>query len=129
MRFIALACMGMLVFASQARADYVARVVAANGVLDGLYYLALNPDCTLLGYPTVKVLNTPQNGEIFVSKVRSFPFYRRSNPRSVCNSRRAPSMVLRYRPHRGFVGSDGFAVDVIFPDGSERNDNYNITVK
>jgi hypothetical protein len=108
---------------------YYNRVVPAGGRFTGQYWMAINPDCSLLDYPTAKVVSPPSNGTVSITKGRAFPFFPPANPRSACNRRRAPATMMEYRPARGFVGSDSFTVDVIFPTGAEHTEVYNFTVK
>jgi hypothetical protein len=129
MRRVIFALLGWAAWAAPAQADDITRVVAENGVLKNQFYLSLNPDCTLMDYPVVKITTSPANGELFLSKGAAYPNFAASNPRSACNTKRSPAMIVEYRPNQGFTGSDSFTLDVIFPSGGERTDNYNITVK
>ena len=128
MRFF-VALLLMAGFSTAASANYFNKSVRVNGALTGLAYMALNPDCSLLGYPSAKLATGPSNGAVTVFKGAAFPVYESVNPRSACNRRRVPGTVVVYRPRRDFTGSDSFTVNVIFPAGYERNDTFNITVK
>ena len=123
------ALLGLALASSPARADYVNRVVAAGGTLRVNFYLAINPDCSLVDYPTVRLVTAPANGTVSVKKGKAFPFFPAANPRSACNRTRVPAILLDYRPSRGFVGSDTFEVNAIFPVGAESTDTFNVTVK
>ena len=116
-------------FSTVASANDFNKSVRVNGVLTGLAYMTLNPDCSLVGYPSAKLVSAPSNGTVTVFKGAAFPVYESVNLRSACNRRRVPGTLVEYRPRRGFTGSDSFTVNVIYPAGYERNDTFNITVK
>jgi hypothetical protein len=107
----------------------VNRAVPVGGALKGIYYLAINPDCSIVDYPTVRIVSPPSSGVASVTRGKAFPSFPPFNPRSACNRRRVPAMLLRYQPERGFIGNDSFSVDVIYPAGAEQSITYNITVK
>ncbi len=130
MRFILLALLCLGLTSSPARADrWINRVVPAGGRLTGPFWMAINPDCSSLGYPTVRVQSPPQNGAVRIFKGAAFAYFPPYNPRSACNRRRAPAILMEYRPAPGYVGSDSFGLDIIVPSGTEQTETYNITVK
>jgi hypothetical protein len=129
MKRLSAALVSLMLLTAPAHAAYFTRTVAAGGVLKGNDYLAVNPDCSLLAYPTVRVVSPPANGVVSLKQGRAFPYFPPVNPRSACNRSRVPAMLLEYRPRRGFVGADSFTVNVIFPIGAERTDTFNVTVK
>jgi hypothetical protein len=129
MQYFIAAALASALAASPASAAFYNKTAAANGRLAANYYLAINPDCSLVEYPTVRLVSPPANGRVVISKGRGFPYFPPVNPRSACNRKRVPAMMVEYRPGPGYVGSDSFAIDVIFPMGAERNDTYNIQVK
>ena len=94
-----------------------------------MFFLAINPDCSLLGYPTVRISAQPTNGVVSVFKGKAFPRFLAPNPRSACDSRRVPAMRMEYRPRRDFVGSDSFSIDVFFRSGAEQEVTVNVTVR
>ena len=129
MKRLSAALVSLTLMASPALADYLNRVVPAGGVMRGNFYLAINPDCSLVAYPTVRLVSSPANGVVSLKQGKAFPFFPAVNPRSACNRTRVPAILLEYRPNQGFVGSDSFEVNAIFPIGAERADTFNITVK
>ena len=128
MRFF-VALLLMVGFSTVASAYYLNRFVRVNGALTGLAYMTLNPDCSPVGYPSAQLVSGPSNGAVTMFKGAAFPAYPSDNPRSACIKRRVPGTIIEYRPRRDFTGSDSFTVNVIFPDGTERTDTFNITVK
>ena len=49
-------------FVSSAQAATFTKIVAVGGNLKVAIYYAVNVDCSLRGYPTVRVTNSPQHG-------------------------------------------------------------------
>jgi hypothetical protein len=115
--------------ASPAFGKDIEKVVAAGETLKGINYASIKPDCSTGGYPTVRLVTKPSNGEVSISKGDTFPTYPKNNVRSACNSKQLPATMLEYKPKEGFRGKDGFAVTVIFPSGNEQKLTYSITVK
>ena len=129
MRKFCAVLLGLALTCSPAVADIANRVVPAGGALKASFYLAINPDCSLVAYPTVRLLTRPTNGTVSFRKGKAFPYFPAANPRSACNRTRVPAILTEYRPNRGFVGVDSFEVNAIFPVGAERTDTFNVTVK
>ena len=115
--------------ASPAFAKDIEKTVAAGESLKSIGYASINPDCSSGGYPNVRIVAKPSNGELTSAKGEMFPSYPKSNPRSSCNSKKVAATMLEYQPKAGFTGTDSFAVQVIFPSGKEEKLKYNITVK
>ena len=128
MRFVSCALAWALT-AGPAVADNFSKVVPAGGSLNNLGYTAVHEDCTSMGYPSVRVTSGPSNGRVMVSKGAIYPYYPQPNPRAACNRRRVQGTVLQYKPNPGYIGSDSFTVQVIYPSGTERNDSYYVEVK
>jgi hypothetical protein len=114
---------------TSASAVYLSRSVRVNDSLKGIAYMTLNPDCSPVGYPSVRLVAAPSNGSVSIFKGSAFPVYASTNPRSACILRRRAGTLIEYRPRRNFEGSDSFTLDIIFPDGGDRTDSFNITVK
>ena len=90
---------------------------------------AVNPDCSPRGEITVRVTSSPQHGQVSIVRAQDFPSFVNENPRSICNRRRVPGVSLRYVSQRGFIGSDSFAVETVYPDGILRQNEYTIDVR
>jgi hypothetical protein len=114
---------------SGARADSVIRVMVVGGKLEAQRYYAINLDCSSMGNTTLRVTSAPQHGTITMRRGKGFPVFSMSNPRHDCNTRKVDSMFVDYRPEAGFTGTDYFTIDAFFPNGVERADDYQITVK
>jgi len=105
------------------------RVVLMNGTLKHQFFTSLNPDCSLMAYPSITLIESPSNGKVSYDKGKAFPNFAPQNPLSACNTQRVPGLLIEYRPARDFIGADSFSLDVISPDGSEKIFKYNITIK
>lgn len=118
-----------LLTACQARAANVTKTVATGSTLKMGGYLAINENCTSMGETVVRMTSEPTLGTVKVFNGVSYPNFPYTNPRSACNVRRVPSTNLEYVPERGFVGTDYFTVEVIYPTGGDRTDSFTINVK
>ena len=68
--------------------------VAASGKRARLASMhSLNPDCSLEGYMTVRVVVSPAHGTATVERGLFYPNYPHTNSRSVCNSQPAEGMA------------------------------------
>lgn len=120
----------VLLFAGHAaKAQYAYKtVVAGNSVKLG-FFNSTNPDCTSIGFATVRILQNPQQGSLQVSRTRDFPSFPPSNVRHVCNTRRVQGVAITYVAPRGYQGSEYAALEIIYATGSEIRRSYYITVK
>jgi hypothetical protein len=114
---------------SSAQITEVARVVARDQKLRVATLFDLNPDCSVIGIPTVRILESSKNGGIIVEKGSGFPNFPANNSRSKCNSNAVDGEVIFYMPESGYVGADAVLVEIIYPDGTARTRRYAIEVK
>jgi hypothetical protein len=92
-------------------------------------FMDLNPDCSSIGYPEVRVRESVDSGKLTISQGRAFPFYEKDNERSRCNKRRVPATSIRYVAKRGFKGSETIKLEIIWNNGDVWTRDYNVTVK
>src|SRR5581483_8819094 len=64
------------------------RVMVADQSLVVAFLYALNPDCTVIGAPTVRVVEQPKSGKLEVANGTGFPNFPAANVRSKCNASR-----------------------------------------
>ncbi len=114
---------------TSAHAGTVNKTMASGAQLQLFGYYSVNPDCSSMGFATIRITNPPSHGVLTSRRGTTFPYFVASNPRSACNTRRVPSMNVEYRPQTGFLGTDNVTIEAIFPSGVDRNDTYVITVK
>ena len=95
--------------------------------LDFVY--ALNPDCSSVGIPTVRIIEQPHNGNITVENGTGYSNFPPENQRYECNKRKSEGVVVVYDPHPGFTGADSITLDFITPRGLELKRHYSIEVK
>jgi hypothetical protein len=112
---------------SVADAQSANRTVAVGGVLKVGHYASVNPDCSLLGMPVVRLSVPPTHG--VVRTVKKSGFSRFSGPFAQCNARRVAGVSVEYRPERGFAGTDSFSLDIIYASGRERVESFGVTIK
>jgi hypothetical protein len=114
---------------SSAQIIEVARTAVRDQKLRVATLFDLNPDCSVIGIPTVRILESSKNGGVIVEKGSGFPNYPANNSRSKCNSNAADGEVIFYMPEAGYVGADAVMVEVIYPDGAASTRRYAIEVK
>jgi hypothetical protein len=112
---------------SVADAQSASRTVAAGGVLKLAHYASVNPDCSSLGMPVVRLSVPPTHGVVTTIKTSGFSHF--SGRFDQCNARRVAGISVEYRPERGFAGADSFSLDIIYASGRERVESFAITVK
>ena len=97
----------VLVSATSAQAADLVRTVPSgkNQRID--FFASVNPDCSTIGLPTVRLVDGPSDGVITTDKAKDFMSFPRSNVRFKCNGRRVAGLkallsidgrVLRRRP-------------------------------
>jgi hypothetical protein len=89
----------------------------------------LNPDCSVIGIPTVRILEPPKSGTVSVEKGNGFPSFPENSSRAKCNAGSVDGEFVFYMPKPGYVGSDSVMVEVIYPDGTAATRHYAIEVK
>lgn len=123
---ILLAC--VVAAATSARADEIKSV--PRGINRQIDFLAsVNPDCSSIGLPTVRLIDGPSHGVLTTDKGRDFMTFARSNPRHACNKRRVAGLKVFYQPEQGFVGVDHVRILVVAASGTERAETYEVRVR
>jgi hypothetical protein len=107
----------------------ISRVVAADQDrrLDFLY--SINPDCTSIGYATVRIVEQPKHGTITIENSTGFTNFPAANLRAECNKRRSDGVVIIYKPEAGYTGPDSTDFDAIFATGNLSKRHYTIEVR
>jgi hypothetical protein len=124
-RLATTSCLGIFAV-SLAHAD-VNKSVAAGSVLLLGHFASVNPDCSPLGRTIVRISNAPAHGAVFLREGRGFSVFRGGFEH--CSAVKVEGVSAIYRPQHGYIGADAVGLDVIYPSGSERTENFNITVK
>ncbi len=112
-----------------AKAIEQARVAVAGQMLQLAFLSELNPDCSSIGYATVRVIEAPKHGKLVAEEGTGFSAFPQTNIRFGCNERRTAGVTLAYTPEAGYAGGDSTTVGVINPDGTYRKLHYKIEVK
>lgn len=119
----------LLLCATTARAADIARTVP-SGKNQRIDFLAsVNPDCSPIGIPTVRLVEGPQNGVVTTDRAKDFLPFPKTNIRSRCNGRRVAGLKLFYQSTSEFFGVDRVRLLVISASGGEREATYVIQVK
>jgi hypothetical protein len=94
------------------------------------YYYFVNPDCTSGGMPVVTITQAVSHGSLLIQNdAKHYSAFPSTNQRYECNKRKNPSAGVVYTSEKAFVGTDGFSVKVVFPDGSTRSEHFVVSVE
>ena len=93
------------------------------------FFASVNPDCSSVGLPTVRLVDGPSNGVITTDKARDFMAFPLTNIRARCNARRVAGLRLFYQSTTEFFGVDRVRLIVISASGGEREATYVIRFK
>ncbi len=107
----------------------MSRAVAANQTLRLEFLYSINPDCSSIGFATVRILEEPKHGKIRVVNEQGFTNFPSDNARHVCNTRKSDGVVVFYEPEPGYTGADSVSIDVIYASGNSAKRRYAIDVK
>jgi hypothetical protein len=112
----------------------VAAAPIVRGALSGekrvlVSFYAVGPDCTSLGYPTLKVAKAPQHGGVSVEQGTALADFGKDDARSACNGRDVPATVIYYTSVAGFIGEDSVAFERIGVRGAYGYHAYTIHVR
>jgi hypothetical protein len=107
----------------------LARVAVRDQKLRVATLFDINPDCSVVGIPTVRVLDPSKKGSVTFEKGTGFPSYPANNSRAKCNANSVDSELIFYMPEPGYVGPDSVTVEIIYSDGIANKRRYAIEVK
>ena len=93
------------------------------------FFASVNPDCTSIGIPTIRLIDGPSHGVVTTDKAKDFLAFARPNPRFKCNRRRVAGTKLFYQSETQYLGIDRVRLLIISGSGSEREATYVIQVK
>jgi hypothetical protein len=80
---------------------------AVSGMLQRFDFVySLNPDCTSMGYPSVRIMIPPANGRLFAQQTMDYPNFPATNQRYFCNVRKAPGTLISYMANPDYAGAD-----------------------
>jgi Domain of Unknown Function with PDB structure (DUF3857)/Transglutaminase-like superfamily len=105
------------------------RVVASDQKLRLDFLYSVNPDCTSMGFATVRIIEQPKHGRITAENGTGFTNFPQNNQRYECNKKRSDGVIVVYEPDSGFTGTDSVNIDAIFPTGTSSKRHYSIEVK
>jgi hypothetical protein len=100
--------------------------VPSGGVGKIGFFAFTNPDCTNVGYATVRETDAPEHGSLEIRQSEDFGFWMEKNPRSQCNKKRVAGMLVQYKAKAGFTGVDHVTYEVFAPTTGMRR--YSLTI-
>ncbi len=119
LRYLAVATAG-LIFAAPAAAQDNAemrKTALTRQWIKVESFFHLNPDCSHVGYPTVRVTSGPSAGSVSIKREKTYSGFAADNSRAKCNASRSPAVTVYYRSNRGFTGQDRFTLELYWTDG------------
>jgi len=103
--------------------------VAADKTIQLAFLYSINPDCTSIGFATVRVVEQPKHGKITIENGTGFTSFPTSNPRAECNKRRSDGVTVIYQPEPGYTGTDSLDFDAVLASGTVNRRHYTIDVR
>jgi hypothetical protein len=107
----------------------LSKVAIANQPLRVAFLDELNPDCSIVGIPAVRILEQPKSGKLNIEKGSGFSSFPTTNARFKCNSERSDGAVITYIPNDGYTGSDSLFLEIIYLDGTSTKRRVAIDVR
>src|SRR5262245_16455557 len=83
-----------------AQAQYANRIAASGKQIKLSFFAAVNPDCSAMGDPTVRITQDAEHGRVTTPSGRDFPSFSEPNVRTVCNTRRVQGRIVSYTSER-----------------------------
>ena len=139
--FVAVAVLAGLVIASETasaqqrrkaenpQAMAIAATVAGEVRTRVAYFWSVNPDCSLTGPTTVRILTPPANGVAEVDIGPAYPAFTKDNVRFKCNVKQYDLPQVWYASKPGYRGPDALEIEVFYPTGGYRKARVTVTVK
>lgn len=131
---IALLVLAGLFLTSCSTPPDVREIQGVRGVLSGKRaqieaFFNVSPACVSGGYPTIKVLQSPEHGKISVEEGVGAPIFNKEDPRAACSVKTFPGTIIYYTPEADFTGPDAFAFERIGVTGGYGRYRYRINVR
>lgn len=128
-RFAVLLAAFGLVSVGSAQAWSINKTVVAGKTIVLAGYMSINEDCSSMGEVVVRITTQPTHGVAVAKKGVFHPAFPRENVRSACNVRALPSLNLEYHAASDYTGSDYVSVEIIYPSGADKTEDFAIEVK
>ena len=92
------------------------------------FFSSLNPDCSSLGFDSVRIIEEARHGTVAIDHGESFSNYAQDNSRFECNKHPTEGTIVSYEPNAGFTGADSITIEAISPSGGAFKRHYMISV-
>jgi hypothetical protein len=93
------------------------------------FLTSLNPDCSVNGEMTVRVIKQPGHGTAEAGRGVGYPSYRYWDARYRCNRILSEGYQVIYTSNENFKGDDGFEIEFFGPAGHYTVTRYAVAVK
>jgi hypothetical protein len=93
-----------------------------------IFAYALNPDCSSMGYPVIKMVKQPEHGTIAIEHGEEYPVFPKESALAVCNSAKVPVTYLFYTSEPNFKGLETLSYDAIRANGAFVHREFEINV-
>ena len=103
-------------------------VVSAERTQVGKAY-DVNPDCSVGGKVTVRVVESPKSGTVEVVTEKGFTEFEKETQAYKCNEKQLDITAFYYTSKDGFRGKDRFTVEMFYANGNYRKRVFNVDVR
>jgi hypothetical protein len=93
------------------------------------FLTSLNPDCSVNGEMSVRLLKQAGHGTVEIGRGLGFTDYPRRDQRYVCNLALREGYRIDYTPAENFTGEDAAEIELFSASGDYTVARYVITVK
>lgn len=91
-------------------------------------WFMLNPDCSVAGQVSVRVLEMPVHGTVTIEPGAYYSNYAVGDQRRVCNLQPRQGVRAIYHPARDALGADRFSLLVITPFGRSWTSDIHVVI-
>ena len=131
-RSVALAAALAVFAAAPASAKAISSVykVVHSGTLTPIgFHYYLEEGCRSPGPVQINVVTPPQNGKISEGPRSAHPSYPATSHLAACNRVKVSGTEIYYRSAPGYLGSDSYVVERVFPNGDAQQFQIDLSVR
>lgn len=104
--------------------------VVHSGTLTPIgFHYDLEEGCRSLGPVRINVVTPPRNGEVSKGPRSAHPSYPAMSHLAACNRTKVSGTEIDYRSTSGYLGSDSYVVERVFPNGDAQQFRIDISVR
>jgi hypothetical protein len=117
--------------AANGKRNVVSKTAFSGQTVDIMFLSSVNADCSAnTDVGAVRILQSPGHGEAKIVHKDTYPNLPSTNPRSVCNQNKYPSLAIEYTSNAQFTGTDFMTAEFVTKEGFDSGEVTTlITVK